>query len=240
MKRVLALQHVWDDPPGYLAAILDAHGIACDTIEVEQTAIPDPTDYQAVLIMGGPQHAYADEDYPYLAREKAVLRQAVEKEIPTLGICLGGQLLAGALGAEVRQHHLTEIGFFEIPLTEAGQRDPLFAGLPGHQLAFHWHEDVFELPQGAVHLASHENAPNQAFRYGKYTYGLQFHIELDDELIHTWLHYPAFAQDIRETLHEPDAPARLAREWTEKAATYQQHTRLLFDNFLQIAGLIRG
>ncbi|MGH2480761.1 MAG: type 1 glutamine amidotransferase, partial [Ktedonobacteraceae bacterium] len=127
---------------------------------------------------------------------------------------------------------------FEIPLTEIGSRDPLFAGLPGHQLAFHWHEDVFDLPGGALRLASNENAPNQAFRYGKHAYGLQLHIELDNELLHTWLHYPAFAQDIRETLNEPDAPERLEREWREKSPIYHAHTRLLLENFLRIAGLI--
>lgn len=238
MRRVLALQHVWDDPPGYLETILHAHNIACELVEVEQRPIPDPTNYQAVIVMGGPQHVYEDEQSPYLAREKDVLRQAVEAEVPILGICLGGQLLASALGAEVRRHHLSELGFFEIPLTEAGSHDPLFAGLPGHQLAFHWHADVFELPGGALHLASNENVPNQAFRYGKHAYGLQFHIELNDELLHTWIHYPAFAQDIRATLHEPGAPERLEREWAEKATIYYEHTRVMFENFLRIAGLI--
>jgi GMP synthase (glutamine-hydrolysing) len=240
MKRVLALQHVWDDPPGYLEAVLHEHAIDCDIIEVEKEAIPDLTAYQAVIILGGPQHVYADEQYPYMAREKTLLRQAVAAEIPLLGICLGGQLLASALGAGVRQHHLSEVGFFEIPLTEAGRQDPLFAGLPGYQLAFHWHGDVFDLPTGALHLASNENAPNQAFRYGKHAYGLQFHIELNQDLINTWLHYPAFACEIRETLNEANAPERLEREWVEKASTYHTHTRILFENFLRIAGLIEN
>lgn len=236
MKRVLTLQHVWDDPPGYLAAILQEYNIACDIVEVEKETIPELAGYQAVIVMGGMQHVYEGE--PYLEREKIMLRRAVEAEIPTLGICLGGQLLASALGAEVRRHHLSEMGFFEIPLTEAGRSDPLFAGLPAYQFAFHWHGDVFELPAGAQLLASNENAPNQAFRYGRHAYGLQFHIELDNQIIHTWLHYPALAQKIRETLQEPDAPERLEREWMEKAAIYQEHTRVMFENFLRIAGLI--
>jgi GMP synthase (glutamine-hydrolysing) len=236
MKRVLALQHIWDDPPAYLEEILREHGIACDTVEVEHETLPDFTAYQAIVLMGGPQHVYDGADLPYLAQEKAALLQAIDAHIPTLGICLGGQLLASALGAEVRRHHLTELGFFQIPLTEAGCQDPLFSGLPGHQFAFHWHEDVFDLPPGAILLASNENAPNQAFRYGTHTYGLQFHIELNNKLVQTWLGLPEFASDIAQTLNDPDAPTRLSQEWTENAPIYQQHTRTMFENFLRIAG----
>jgi GMP synthase (glutamine-hydrolysing) len=237
MKRVLALQHVWDDPPAYLTEILREHGIACDTVEVEKMPVPEPVSYQAIILMGGPQHLYADEHLAYFRQEKALLRQAVAEDIPTLGICLGGQLLASALGAEVRRHHLAEVGFFHIPLTAAGRQDPLFAGLPGQQLAFHWHENVFELPEGAILLASNENAPNQAFRYGPRAYGLQFHIELNTELINIWLRHPVYAQEIISTLNDEGAPARLAQEWTEKAALYQAHTRAMFENFLRIADL---
>ncbi len=237
MKRVLALQHVWDNPPGYLGEILHEHGIACDVIEVENEAPPDPTTYQAVVVMGGPQHVYLDEQQPYMEREIATLRQAIEAEIPTLGICLGGQLLARALGGEVYRHASTELGFFQIPLTEAGHQDPLFAGLPGHQLAFHWHEDVFDLPAGAILLASNQNAPNQAFRFGPHAYGLQFHIELNAELVKTWLHFPAFARDIVQILGSENAPERLEQEWAEHAATYRTHTRTMFENFLRIAEL---
>lgn len=238
MKRALVLQHAWDDPPAYLEALLREHHITCELIYVERAPLPDLADYQAVIVMGGPQHVYADKGHPYLAEEKRLLRQAVTQELPTLGICLGAQLLASALGAEVRRHHSSEIGFFEIPLTEDGTRDPLFAGLPGYHLAFHWHQDVFDLPVNALHLASNETAPNQAFRYGPNAYGLQFHIELDDEMAHTWLDTPDFAREICTALRDPNAATRLARVWSEQSATYQKHTRIVFENFLRIGGLV--
>ena len=238
MKQVLALQHVWDDPPGYLGEILQEYGISCEVVNVEQDPMPDPTGYQAVVIMGGPQHVYDYAHLPYIEPEKALLRQAVEADIPVLGICLGGQLLASALGAEVRKHDLTELGFVQIPLTEAGRQEPLFAGLPDRYLGFHWHEDVFELPAGALLLASNERAPNQAFRYNTRAYGLQFHIELNTELAMTWLRTPELAREIDETLGEADASARLAQEWTACEALYSAHTRTLFENFLRIAGLL--
>ena len=238
MKRVLALQQTWDDPPGYLAEILHEHGIICETLEVEKTPLPDPTLYQAIVVLGGPQHLYADTHLPYIAQEQEMLRQAVAQDIPTLGICLGGQLLASALGADVHRHHSSEIGFYRIPFTEAGLQDPLFAGLPGHQLAFHWHSDVFELPIGSILLASNEVAPNQAFRYGPSAYGLQFHIELNTEIATIWLHDPTCIKEISETLNDVHAPARFAYEWSEYATTYQAHTRTLFENFLRIAKLL--
>lgn len=238
MKRVLALQHIWDDPPAYLEELLQEHHIPCDIVDVKHGSLPDFITYQAIILMGGPQHLYADKHLSYLVRERAALLQAIEANIPTLGICLGGQILAQTLGADVRKHHQGELGFFQIPLTEAGRQDPLFAGLPGHQFAFHWHEDVFDLPVGATCLASNQNASNQAFRYGKCVYGLQFHIELNDEVIQTWLNLPEFASEIIQTLNDPEAPARLLQEWVSTFPIYHQHTRILFENFLRIAGLL--
>ncbi len=238
MKRVLALQQTWDDPPGYLAEILREHNIICETVEVEKTPLPDPSQYQAIVVLGGPQHLYADTHLEYIALEQELLRLAVAQDIPTLGICLGGQLLASALGARVYLHERAEIGFYRIPLTMAGQQDQLFAGLPGHQLAFHWHADVFDLPANALLLASNENAPHQAFRYGKRAYGLQFHIELNAEIATTWLTDPVCAREISETLRDANAPARIAQEWTACASLYQAHTRLLFENFLRIADIL--
>lgn len=239
MKRVLALQQTWDDPPGYLEEILNEHGIICETVEVEKAPLPpDLAPYQAIVVMGGPQHLYEDTHLDYLAQEQVLLRQAVAQDIPTLGICLGGQLLASALGAEVRRHEQSEIGFFRIPLTAEGQQDPLFAGLPGHQLAFHWHNDVFDLPAGSMRLASNDVAPNQAFRYGPCAYGLQFHIEVNTTILDTWIYHPLGNKELVATLNDAEAPIKLAKQWSECAATYQAHTRALFENFLRIANLI--
>src|SRR5215472_4914449 len=121
MKRVLALINIGDDPPGYLGEIMQECGIACDTINVEDTPLPDPTGYYAIIVLGGPQHAAADDKHPYLVQEKALIRKAVEQDIPYLGICLGGQLLAHALGAAVKRHSMASIGFYEVQLTEEGK-----------------------------------------------------------------------------------------------------------------------
>ena len=130
MKQVLALQFCWDDPPGYLGEIMQEHDIFCEVVEVEKSPVPDPTEFDAVLAMGGPQHVGGNETYPYLVGVESVIRKAVEEEIPYLGLCLGGQLLAHTLGAPVKRHSMTPLGFYEVKITGEGKTDPLFRGLP--------------------------------------------------------------------------------------------------------------
>ena len=236
-KRVLALQHVWDDHTGHIGEILQEYHITCDTINVEAEAVPDPTPYDAIIVFGGSQQAYDDERYPYFVQEKLMLRKAIEQNMPFLGLCLGGQLLAAVLGAPVKRHTITEIGFFDVPLTEAGQADPLFAGLPSAPKVFHWHEDIFDLPQGATLLASTETTPNQAFRFGEHIYGLQYHIELNAEMLDTWLHHSSLQPDIINILGQAGYE-QLERETEHAFPLYFAHSRLLFENFLRIAKLI--
>ncbi len=236
-KKVLALQHCWDDPPGYLAEILQEHGIVCEVVKVEEAPVPNPIGYDAIISLGGPQHATDDDKYPYLAEEKVLIRKAVEQDIPFLGICLGGQLLAHALGAAVTRHTLTEFGFFEVEVTDEGKADPLFQGLLDHHLVFHWHMDTFALPAGALWLATNENTINQAFRVGKRAYGLQYHIELAPGMLDTWLQYPEYRQEIINLLG-PDAPDMLEDERRKYYPIYRKHTRLVFENFLRISDLL--
>lgn len=237
MKRVLVLQNIWDDPPGYLGEILQEHGIPYDTINAEKEPLPDLINYDALIILGGPQNANAEDKYPYLAREKELLRQAVEQDIPSLGICLGGQLLASALGARVTRHSMTEIGFYRVQLTDEGKRDFLFQDLPDYQLVMHWHEDTFDIPEGAMRLATNENTFNQAFRFGRHAYGLQYHIELTPELLDIWLHDP----DCRNAMIRSmgvDAPELIEQSRSCCYPLYRQHSRTMFENFLKLSGCL--
>ncbi len=234
MKRVLALQHYWDDPPGYLGEIMDEHGIPYDVVKVEEAPIPDPTNYAAVFTLGGPQSANAHDKHPYMVQEKEFLRHLVEQDIPYLGICLGGQLLASALHAPVTRHHTYEIGFYEVQLTDEGRADPLFQGLPGYQQVIHWHEDVFDMPRGAVQLATTDSTPNQAFRVGRRAYGLQYHIEVTPDMFDIWFGYPDYKKLIRE-VSRPDTLDTIERDRPARYPIYRKHTRTLFENFLKIS-----
>lgn len=237
MRRVLAVQHIWDDPPGYLGEIMQEYSIDCEVVQVDKQPLPPPTRYDAIIVLGGSQHANADDMYPYLVQEKQFIREVVEREIPYLGICLGGQLLALALGSPVTRHILTEIGFYEVQLTDEGKTDPLFANAPDNLQVIHWHEDTFGIPKGAAWLASSQNTLNQAFRYGPCAYGLQYHIELTPTMLDVWLHFPEFQEEIAHVLGT-DALARIARENVTRFPRYREHSRQVFENFLRISGCL--
>jgi len=237
VQKVLILQHMQENPKGFVGNLLDEYHITHEVIDVEKEALPDPTNYTAIIAFGGDQHVYDEHLYPYFTAEKVLLQQIIKQNIPFLGICLGGQLLAAALGGQVKLHTMTELGFFDVQLTEEGKRDPLFAGMPGYQKVFHWHEDTFDLPAAAVLLATSENTQNQAFRYGQHAYGLQYHIEVDDTMLNTWLYTPAMQESMLETLGR-DAYQALEKERLSQMPLYQEHTRLMVKNFLRASSLI--
>ena len=237
MKRVLALQFCWDDPPGYLGEIMQEHNIPYEIVEADKCPVPDPTEFDAILAMGGFQHVGENEKYPYLVEVESMIRKAVEEDIPYLGICLGGQLLAHALGAPVKRHSITPLGFFNVQTTDMGKTDPLFHGLPDSMQVFHWHEDTFDIPKEAVQLACNAQTDNQAFRYGRHAYGTQYHIEVTPDMIDVWFHFPEYRQEIVSALGE-GAVDNNVRDSARLILIYRQHSRIMFENFLKIAGFI--
>ena len=237
LKRIVLLQHVWDNHKGYVGQLLDDYAIPYEIIDVEHETIPDPTQYAAVISFGGSQHIYAMDRYPYLLQERAMLHTMVEQELPFLGICLGGQLLADAFGGQVRKHALAEFGFYEVQLTEQGRDDPLFTGFPtDHQIVFHWHEDTFDLPVGATLLATSDTTENLAFRYGLRAYGLQYHIEIDDNTLDTWLYDPECKQSVLER-HGMQIYTATEQDRATLLPVYHQHSRIIIENFLRISEL---
>jgi GMP synthase (glutamine-hydrolysing) len=144
-------------------------------------------DFAGIVPLGGSMHAWDEEGVPYLARERELLADAVADGVPVLGICLGGQLLARTLGAEVRPAAQAETGWLEIEATPEAADDALLGHLGAPVGIYQWHVDVFDLPEGAVRLARSERAPNQAFRFGDRHWGLQFHPEVDAPLLDGWL-----------------------------------------------------
>jgi GMP synthase (glutamine-hydrolysing) len=233
--QVLILKNDVVDPAGLLGTILEEHGITYREVDVEREALP-AIDYEALVVMGGPQ--YANENLAYLVAEKALMRNALERSIPLFSVCLGGQLLASVCGAEVKRHGDTEIGFYEVQLTEEGRQDPLFKGLEGtSHSVFQWHNDTFDLPAGAVLLEAGDTTRYQAFRYGPHAYGLQYHPELTEGLLRLWLGLiqEEDAADLQKyNLHNRISEDEIGRSYP----IYQEHTRVIFSNFLKICGLL--
>ena len=142
----------------------------------EGQELPGIDEFDWLVIMGGPMNIYEEDKYPWLAREKRFIRDAIASNKIVLGICLGGQLIADVLGGKVRRNLYKEIGWHPVKLTPEGQESRIFSALPNAFMAFHWHGDTFEIPPHALRAAKSESCTNQAFMLGK-AVGLQFHLE---------------------------------------------------------------
>lgn len=195
---VWIFKHTADESPGTLATALDEARMPWEIIDLWR-ALPerfDPLRLAGLVVLGGPMNADEVKRHPFLLPEVAWIRQAVDAELPVLGICLGAQLLAQATGGRVYRHCHKEIGWYDVELTEAAEADPLWQGVGRCPRLFHWHGDTFDLPAGADLLATSASCPAQAFRIGKRAYGLQFHLEVTEPTIRRWLDEPAGREEI--------------------------------------------
>ncbi len=183
MQPVLVLRHGPDVPAGYLGDALDAAGVPVATAALDSGAeVPDHVDWSGVVSLGGEMGAYDEGRYPFLAAEKSFLRKAADAGVPVLGICLGCQLLADALGGRAFRAPVIELGYFPVRLTAAGETDPVVSCLTGPTLV--WHQDTWELPPGAELLAESDRYP-QAFRLGEVV-GIQPHPEASPDITRRW------------------------------------------------------
>ncbi len=188
MTTVLVLQHAACEPLGMIESALNASGLSVRSFHVQNGDVVPPEIGAAagLIILGGSMGVHDQQQYPFLGEELRLIKQAAAQKVPILGVCLGAQLLAYALGAEVKQNRRQEIGWHPVFLTADAAEDPLWHGLPETWMGFHWHGDFFRAPPGAVSLASSALTPCQAFRFGSFAYGFQFHLEVTDAIIRDW------------------------------------------------------
>jgi GMP synthase (glutamine-hydrolysing) len=201
MPRLLVFQHVASEPAGTLDAFLRESGFRLRYINFERTpdADPDPRRYDGLIVLGGSMNVDQADAFPHLKTEIEVLKESLSREMPILGICLGGQLLAAALGADVHPAPVREIGWYPLQPSPSAEDDALLRHVTRGQHVFQWHSYTFALPPGAVHLASTATCANQAFRHGKNAYGLQFHPEVNQELITRWLSVPGYRTELEDS-----------------------------------------
>jgi GMP synthase-like glutamine amidotransferase len=231
MKKLLIFQHVDREQPSYIRQYADENGYGVDVITFwKPYALPDVSNYDGFVILGGPMGAY--EEFPSRNDELATIARALAEGVPTLGICLGAQLIAAALGARVYPHEregkrIKEIGYYEVELTQEGRAHGLFEGFPEKLTVLQWHGDTFEIPEGALHLAKSELCEAQAFAHGS-AHGLQFHIENSPERL------GAIAEADREWANTDFAldEERLHREAANFAPMMQAQCYRLMDNLL--------
>jgi GMP synthase-like glutamine amidotransferase len=233
--RVLVLQHIACEHPGVFSEVIKARGAEAVAVELDEgEALPDWREFDAVLTMGGPMGAYDEADHPWLAAEKRLVREAVEDGKPVLGVCLGVQLMASALGAEVGpMEDGAEVGLLPVELTAEGREHPLFAGIDEPLVTLQWHGDTFDLPEGATLLASSPAARHQAFQTGEAGYGVQFHMEVTAEMARDWAKVPAYRKSLAQTLGE-ERGAEFLAEVERRAAELHPAAKRLFGNWLDL------
>ncbi|MDX8410594.1 MAG: type 1 glutamine amidotransferase [Mariprofundaceae bacterium] len=186
--RILIIQQLEHEPAALIEEVMHEHGYGVDIVMAQDSPVPDDLDgYDGLVVMGGHMSA-KDERLDYIAAELELLQQAIKRDFPVLGICLGAQLLARAAGADILPSPLRELGWYPLYPSPEAAGDPLFSTLAEEGLhVFQWHGETFSLPAGARLLATHPNVPHQAFRLGNSQYGLQFHIEVDEAIIRSWV-----------------------------------------------------
>lgn len=176
--RIHALQHVAFEGLGYIGQWIADHGHSLTLTRLYAgEPLPVLADVDRLVIMGGPMNIYEDDRYPWLPGERQFIRQAIDAGKSAVGVCLGAQLLADALGSRVVAGAHKEIGWWPIRMTEAGRRSGFLDDLPAQTTVFHWHGDTFAVPADAIHLAESEGCMSQAFLYDHRILGLQFHLE---------------------------------------------------------------
>ena len=184
----LIIKHVVIEGPGLIEYCLRKEKIPYWIINLEGgDPLPKLDPLSLIILLGGPMNVYEEDRYPFLKDEDLFIKEAIQRGKFILGICLGAQLIAKALGAKVFKAPVKEIGWFDVSLTEIGLQDPLFSDLPKTFPVFQWHEDTFEIPRSAKLIATSSSVHHQAFRYADNAYGLQFHLEVTEEMIQEWM-----------------------------------------------------
>jgi GMP synthase-like glutamine amidotransferase len=234
VKPVAVLQNEADAPAGYLGITLDRLGLDWYAVRLDtDEPVPSVGDVAGVAVLGGAMGAYDEEAFPFLADEKRLLAACTERGVPVLGICLGCQLLADALGGTCGHQQPPEVGVLEVALTSDGLKDPIFSGMPAVQRALQWHSvQVLEPPDGAVVLAASDVCPVQAVRVGRHAWSMQYHVEVEPDTVSNWGVVPAYRAALESTLG-PTALAGLVAVAEQHMNDFVANAECLYDNFME-------
>ena len=235
MKPILCIRNDRDDTLGITAGALAEAAVPLARLDAFEPSVRWPAleEIGGLIVFGGEMNVDQTEQHPYLLAQRDLMRQAVDAGLPVLGICLGAQMLARALDARVYRAPVRELGFKTVRLTAVGQGDSVLSAFQSGDRVFQWHEDTFDLPAGAELLATGDDVPNQAFRFGRTAWGVQFHFEVDAQGVEAWLRVaePTLSRDWKRSANEIRDELRMYLE------AQQQRSRVLLAAF---AGLARS
>lgn len=232
MKPVLIFQHIWCETPGIFLELLREQSLPVETVKLFEGDRPpeDLSRFSGLLVMGGPMSVNDEADYPWLKTEDRLLKEALALDFPTLGICLGSQLIAKAAGGTVRQGPRKEIGWYPVRLTAAARCDRLFRESPETIEVFQWHGEYFDTPPGAVSLASSELYSCQAFSIGQNVYGLLFHLEVTGQMVKKWM--GTFKEEL-DSVKEYIRPEAIFERLPQRIDELNRQARTVFARFCE-------
>jgi GMP synthase-like glutamine amidotransferase len=232
MKPIAVFRHSLTEGPAYFATYLDQRKIPYRVIKLDAGELvpADTTAYAGLVFMGGPMSV--NDQLPWISPVLALIRDAVARDVPVLGHCLGGQLMAKALGAPVTRNPVKEIGWGQIDvLKESVAQQWLGTDLPSF-LSFHWHGETFALPEGATRVMASAWCPNQAFAMGKH-FGMQCHVEMTEELIRTWCHdWAAEVEALAGRVASVQTPAEMEQDISEKVRALNAVAARIYDRWI--------
>ena len=233
--KILVLQHEQVEHPGSFRQYLNEDGHTWDTVHLDAgDALPSLDDYEALWVLGGPMDVWQEDEHPWLRDEKKFIKEAVqERGLPYLGLCLGHQLLADALGGEVGPSDTPEIGVLDVQLTEVGANGVLLDGLPDTFPCLQWHSaEIKTMPAGSVCLATSPACAVQAMGWGPRAYSLQFHLEVEADTVDNWKDIPAYSQALTDALGNEGA-SKLANDCNANMSAFNAMSERVYINWLQ-------
>ena len=231
---IFALYHSPGETVGLIGTVLKELRLPFKTVHLHDgEGLPrDTGDLDGLIVMGGPMNVDEIEKYPFLLPEVQLIEKVMFEGKPVLGICLGAQLMAKALGQKIVPNHKKEVGWHPVLMAPAAKNDPLFKNFPPSLVVLHWHGDTFDIPKGAVHLARTPDCSSQAFRWGEKSYALQFHFEVTPAMLKGWCEAESEQAFICAAGEDPKkiiAATPLAN------AALEQHARGFFSSYLKMA-----
>ncbi len=238
MKKLLVLQHVPHEILGTLNPLLKRAGFRIRYVNFARHPDAEPAleGYDGLVILGGPMSVNDAHRLPHLNTEMRLIEQALRRSLPLLGICLGAQLIAKTLGARVYPNAEKEIGWYDVSPTDHAESDPLLAEFQPTEKIFQWHGETFEIPKAGLHLAFSSLCANQAFRYGANVYGFQFHLEVDEPMIHRWLRVAENKKEILALGGKID-PEQIHAETPRHIGRLNQLSERVFGEFIRLFGI---
>jgi GMP synthase-like glutamine amidotransferase len=231
--NLLVLQHVASEHPGIFLDFFREDGFRWTTVELDEgEPIPELDPFDLMVVMGGPQDVWQEDQYPWFHEEKAAIRKFVlDMERPYLGICLGHQLLADATGGRVGLAKSPEVGVLTVSRTEAGRRDRVLSALPDPMTVLQWHgAEVTAIPANAEVLAKSDVCCVQAFRVGQHAYGFQCHVEITADTVGQWAAIPAYASSLEDAMGKGGV-ARLQSEVAQRLPQFNKDARTLYESY---------